>query len=159
MSVNEFEDVYRTDGVRAALSHLLVQSNFRFIGIWGSQQGRSKALVHVDREQPQQVSTATVGDHETYCRFVRDSHGPVLIADSTADERCAAHPAKSTVLSYVGVPLLTPEGEVLGTLCYYDLVPRDSTEIDVELLLNVATFIVQNNAIPTWDGATTAPTW
>ena len=38
---------------------------------------------------------------------------------------------------------MTPEGEILGTLCYYDQVPRDPAQLDLELMLRVASSLAQ----------------
>jgi PAS domain S-box-containing protein len=52
----------------------------------------------------------------------------VLIPDTTADERFANHPlviGDPNIRFYAGAPLITKEGDCLGTLCVIDPQPRD----------------------------------
>ena len=53
---------------------------------------------------------------------------PLIVPDATADARFADNPlvtGDSHVRFYAGVPLRSPEGQPLGTLCVLDTVPRD----------------------------------
>ena len=56
----------------------------------------------------------------------------MVIPDLTMDERFAHYPViteEPKIRFYAGVPLVTPEGYSVGTLCVMDRVPRDlSTE-------------------------------
>jgi hypothetical protein len=40
------------------------------------------------------------------------------------------------------------EGTLLGTLCHYDLVPRDPSTIDLELMLQVASTLARRDLVP-----------
>jgi hypothetical protein len=42
----------------------------------------------------------------------------------------------------------SPEGDVLGTLCHYDVVPRDSSQIDLALMCEIASALEQWQAVP-----------
>ena len=46
-------------------------------------------------------------------------------AISTMGLYAEGHPARETILSYCGVPVMNELGVILGTLCHYDVVPRD----------------------------------
>ncbi|MFI1989888.1 response regulator [Actinoplanes sp. NPDC020271] len=61
---------------------------------------------------------------------------PVLIADSRENEEYADTPlfAVSGVRSYASVPLHSPEGHVVGTLCVMDEKPGTCTEDTVQIL-------------------------
>ena len=51
-----------------------------------------------------------------------------VVRDALADGRFAAHPSVASdprIRFYAGVPLITSQGEALGTLCVVDQVPRD----------------------------------
>jgi len=39
-------------------------------------------------------------------------------------------------------------GEVLGTLCHYDLVPQDPEQVNIELIIQVASALAQGGQIP-----------
>ncbi|NEP51213.1 MAG: GAF domain-containing sensor histidine kinase [Moorea sp. SIO3C2] len=73
---------------------------------------------------------------ECFCSYVVDSHQMLAINDTVANPVFA-----SSVLvhhygirSYLGAPLLTADGECLGTLAVMDLVPRNFTTKDYEFL-------------------------
>ena len=61
-------------------------------------------------------------------------------------------PARDTVPSYCGIPIVDPEGELIGTLCHYDLVPRDPESLDLELLLQVSSALARSGLIPPYPG-------
>ncbi|MEP0911459.1 ATP-binding protein [Leptolyngbya sp. GB1-A1] len=61
----------------------------------------------------------------------------LIVPDALEDERFATHPrvtSNLTIRFYAGMPLLTPTGEVLGTLCVIDRVPRTLTPQQIEVL-------------------------
>lgn len=66
---------------------------------------------------------------ESFCAHALHSPDqPLVVPDTTADERFADNPAVTGddgVRFYAGVPLLSPEGQPLGTLCVSDRVPRE----------------------------------
>ncbi|MGI4791805.1 MAG: GAF domain-containing protein [Janthinobacterium lividum] len=68
-------------------------------------------------------------DLETgFCPFTVSQRQTLIIPDALADPRFRDNPAAQAdppIRFYAGVPLTTPEGHVLGTLCVVDLVPRE----------------------------------
>ena len=149
-SFQTFQDAFHADGLRAALSELLKLTDYRFIGIWRFQDGRSAAAVHYDRENPVETTAAEVPECATYCTLVRDARAPFMTADALLDPRLAGHPARDVVLTYCGMPLMDSAGTVLGTLCHYDLVPRDPEQINIELMLMVSSFLALNGLVPAY---------
>jgi diguanylate cyclase (GGDEF)-like protein len=64
----------------------------------------------------------------------------LIVPDALADRRFATNPlvtCEPYIRFYAGVPLLTPEGHVLGTLCVIDYVAREMTSGQVEALLTL----------------------
>ena len=143
-----FARTLETDGIRAALVYLRGLTDYRYLSIYRSRGDLARAAVHVDRDDPGATDTAEVAETATYCTFVRTSGGPFATADAPRDARLDGHPKQHALASYCGVPILTPEGELLGTLCHYDVVARDPGQLDLELLLQVASRLVQSGAIP-----------
>lgn len=145
-----FTRLMATDGLRMALYALLRRTDYRYIGIFRFQAGMATSVVHVDREDLLATQAAEVPETATYCCHVRDSGNAFVTVDSMRDSRTAGHAAREVVRSYCGMPILTPEGELLGTLCHYDLVPRDPEQLDVELLLQVSSHLAQHHLVPAY---------
>lgn len=148
-----FHRILEAEGVRDALAYLVGLTDYRFIGIFRFRDGKATTAVHYDRANPAELRTAEVPDTATYCCFVRDSHGTFVTANSLADERLATHAARDRVLAYCGVPVLNAEGELLGTLCHYDVVPRDPEQLDMHLLLEVASALAYGGHVPPYPKA------
>ena len=81
-----------------------------------------------------------------YCPIVVEQAAPLVISDTHADPVHAANPAASEggIRFYAGVPLLTDEGHVLGTLCVLDKAPRPAglTSEQLEMLSALASQVV-----------------
>ena len=140
-------------GLREALGNLLKRTDYRFIGIWRFENGKANAAVHFDREHPEMTTSEEVPDTATYCCYVRESGQPFKTPNTLIDERVASHPAKSTVQSYCGVPVMDSSGNILGTLCHYDLVPRDTEQVSLELMMSVASYLALGGHVPPYPKA------
>lgn len=144
----QFARVLASSGARDALAYVLGLSDYRFIGIFRFKDGKANAAIHYDRENPSQLHATEVPDTATYCCFVRDSKGVFTTVNALVDPRLDEHPARAEVLAYCGVPVLDPEGHLLGTLCHYDVAPRDASQLDLELLVQVAATLQQGDHVP-----------
>ncbi len=140
-------------GVRAALVHLLMETDYRYIGIFRFEGGMATAAVHYDRENPDQLRIAEVPQNTTYCYFIKESHGVFTTPNALADERLVLHPARTTVQSYCGVPILDREGMLLGSLCCYDVVPRSVEQVDMGLMMRVANMLAEGHHVPAYPKA------
>jgi GAF domain-containing protein len=147
-SFQRFNETLNKDGVREALAFLLGLTDYRFIGIWRFNDGHANAAVHVDRENPSVMRSQEVPDSATYCCYVRDSKGVFMTAHAMLDPKTEGHPARESVPAYWGVPVMDPEGNVLGTLCHYDLVPRDPEQVDIDLMIQVASTLARGKHLP-----------
>lgn len=148
VAFNVFANLLATDGVRAALYSILRRSSYRFIAIFRFKDGKATSSVHVDRDNLAVTQADEVPDTATYCAYVRGSARPFVTADASADDRTIGHPARDVVLSYCGVPIMESDGTLLGTLCHYDVVPRDPGELDLALLLQVCSALSQSGLVP-----------
>lgn len=43
---------------------------------------------------------------------------------------------------------MDPDGDLIGTLCHYDLLPRDPEQLDLELLLQAASALSAPGVVP-----------
>jgi PAS domain S-box-containing protein len=69
---------------------------------------------------------------------------PLNLPEATAREGVAALPAVTSgqVRAYLGVPLISASGHVVGALAVYDPEPRGWSEDEVELLVNLGASVV-----------------
>ncbi len=148
VALNVFASLLDKEGVRAALYSLLRRSDYRFISIFRFQDGKATSVVHVDRQDLNVVQADEVADTATYCCYVRSASAPFVTDDAASDPRTATHVAKDVIRSYAGFPIVAAGGEVLGTLCHYDTAPRDSKQLDVNLLKEVAQLLAAPGRVP-----------
>ncbi|MBR8834527.1 MAG: PAS domain S-box protein [Stigonema ocellatum SAG 48.90 = DSM 106950] len=83
----------------------------------------------------------------SFCMHLGDV---LVIPDTLADERFATNPVVTSypyVRFYVGVPLMTADGEAIGALCIADRVKREISPEQVEALRAVSRLIVRQLGI------------
>ena len=151
-----FSRTLQASGVRAALAYLLGLTDYRFISIFRFENGQANAAVYYDRENPQLLGVDEAPDTATYCCYVRDSGGAFMTANAMQDPRLEHHPKRASLLAYCGVPVMDPEGVLIGTLCHYDVVPRDLQQIDMELMVQVASALAYGGHVPPYPRAAAA---
>ncbi|MGY1731093.1 GAF domain-containing SpoIIE family protein phosphatase [Geodermatophilus sp. SYSU D01045] len=76
----------------------------------------------------------------SFCQYVRATARPLVVRDAREVEVLAANRAIDDlgVVAYCGVPLVGPDGDVVGAVCAIDSRPRDWTDADVAVLTQVA---------------------
>ena len=76
----------------------------------------------------------------TFCHYAIESDGPLVIPDTRADPVYSQVPTVTSlgVAAYVGIPLVTEEGHAIGSFCAIDFAPRAWTDMDVEVLSELA---------------------
>ncbi len=152
----DFAVKHRSEGLRPALAQLLKMTDYRFIGIWRFEDGKANAVVHYDRENPEVTTSSEVPETATYCCYVRETGQPFKTPNALVDERLAEHPAREAVATYCGVPVMDSFGNILGTLCHYDVVPRDPEQISIPLMLNVASYLALGGHVPPYQSSAQA---
>ncbi|MDQ3096304.1 MAG: GAF domain-containing protein, partial [Actinomycetota bacterium] len=72
----------------------------------------------------------------SFCKYVIATGEALLVDDARADPRTCANPGIDTmgVAAWAGFPVHAPSGEVLGTFCVVDTVPRHWSHRDVVIL-------------------------
>ena len=71
-----------------------------------------------------------------YCETVMKTRQPLLVPDALRDEQWRSNPdIKLGMISYLGVPIVWPDGEVFGTICVLDKKPNEYGELYRKLLL------------------------
>ncbi|MBD0300770.1 MAG: PAS domain-containing protein, partial [Tolypothrix sp. T3-bin4] len=69
----------------------------------------------------------------------------VVVPDTLADEKLANNAVVTGyphVRFYAGVPLITPKGDMLGTLCVIDQVPKELSQKQVEALVALSRLVI-----------------
>lgn len=76
----------------------------------------------------------------SFCKHVVADDSALVVTDAALDERFRSHPAvdELRVRAYLGVPLRSPQGLPLGSLCAIDEVPHAWTAQDVATLHDLA---------------------
>jgi len=103
----------------------------------------------VDRDRQWFKAQRGMGRQETpraisFCTHTIQQREPLIVTDALADPRFAASPlvtGSPHVRSYAGIPLRTPEGYNVGSLCAMDTVVRHFTVAEVAILTNFATIV------------------
>ena len=93
--------------------------------------------------QPEVVGTESRLE-DSLCTVTAQLRVPLVVPDAPEDTRVATLPpvTSGVVGSYLGVPLVTADGSVLGSLCAFDADPRDWSDGDVEVLEQLAASVV-----------------
>ena len=81
---------------------------------------------------------------QSFCRFAVESGQPLVIDDARTHPLVQDNAAIGTlgIAAYAGIPLITREGDVLGSFCAIDHVPRHWTEREVQLLTELAAMVM-----------------
>jgi PAS domain S-box-containing protein len=75
-------------------------------------------------------------DTGLYCETVINTQRLLLVPDARTDEQWRSNPdIKVGMISYLGVPIVWPDGEVFGTICVLDRRPNEYSEVYRNLLL------------------------
>lgn len=132
--LRELQEALETEGVRPLLAILNARAPHRFTGIYRLEPPLLRNVHLFDRENPSLEVGADASLRETYCSITAFTAAPFATEDAAEDQRLADHPAAESTLSYCGVPLLDDAGVAVGTLCHFDLIPREIPEEEVSIL-------------------------
>lgn len=80
----------------------------------------------------------------SYCATSVRTGAPYVVPDAATDVLHRLNPTATSdgIRAYAGAPLITSSGEVLGSCCVIDVVPRDFTEADIAVLEQEAAAVV-----------------
>ena len=80
----------------------------------------------------------------SFCQHVVAGREPVVVADARRDPRLLDNLAirDLKVIAYLGVPLVTSDGQAVGTLCVIDQEPRTWTTEEVDTVRDLAAAVV-----------------
>jgi len=77
---------------------------------------------------------------ETFCHHVVDQELPVVIPDTRADLRYRQVPTVESlgIAAYIGIPVRSRDGSILGSLCVIDSSPRAWSDLEVRIMVEFA---------------------
>ena len=80
----------------------------------------------------------------SFCRHAVASGEPFIVSDARTHPIVRDNPAVSElgVIAYAGIPLITREGQTLGSFCVVDTRPREWTAEDIEALRSLAAAVM-----------------
>jgi PAS domain S-box-containing protein len=83
--------------------------------------------------EPDEVACLNTG---LYCETVMNTRRPLIVADALQDDAWKSNPdIKLGMISYLGVPINWPDGEIFGTICALDKKSNEYSELYLRLLL------------------------
>jgi PAS domain S-box-containing protein len=83
--------------------------------------------------EPNELAPLNTG---LYCETVMKTRLPLLVADALRDESWKSNPdIKLGMISYLGVPISWPDGEIFGTICVLDNKSNAYSELFLRLLI------------------------
>src|SRR5436305_8366869 len=93
--------------------------------------------------EPWATSRETPLSH-SFCQHVVAAREPVIVTDAREDSRFIDNLAIRDlgVIAYLGVPLITAEGQAIGTLCVIDHHPRIWTKDEIGLVTDLTAAVV-----------------
>lgn len=85
----------------------------------------------------------------SFCQHVVTSGAALIVEDAREHPLVCANPAVTElgVLAYLGVPLTTPAGHVLGSLCAVDTKIREWSKHDLALMHDMAAIVMRELAL------------
>ena len=129
-----FEQALESGGLQKALGFLNQRVEHRYTAVYRLKSGVLHNAYLEDKMQemrPEYLEAVPLGT--SFCQFVlRD--GVFATANSAEDRRLDGHPYQGAMVAYTGVPLVDASGELIGTICHFDVTERSLVDAEFELL-------------------------
>src|SRR3954469_392006 len=121
----------------ARLAARLLRTPVALVSLLEEDEQVFAGQVGIPAEHPYARSTPLT---HSFCLTAAALRGPVTTSDARTDARFAGNPAIEDlgVIAYAAWPLLTADGNVLGSLCAIDSEPREWSDDDLEVLRDLA---------------------
>ena len=132
-----FRSVLAREGLHAALAYLNARTSFRFTGVYQFDGVTLRSVALFDRCSPETLRGPDTPTSQTWCAITGSRGDVVEILDGRTDDRYPWMHGKPTV-AYYGVPVFDDRHEVIGTLCHFDVEPRQVAESEKPVLRTAA---------------------
>jgi len=129
-----FSTALTGQGAASALAYLNAGVPHRYSALYRVGDGILRnLLLHDKLGEMRPEFLAAVPFESSFCQFVlRD--GSFRTDDSGTDARLDGHPYQGVMVSYHGVPLIGNSGELIGTLCHFDVAQHGISDEEFALL-------------------------
>ena len=144
---DQLQFLLRSLQIRPALQALNGLTDYRFTAVYRFTSRGAANLVIYDRLSDPPEVLLVVPEGASYCGIVRDTRDAFLVTRSLEDGRVFDHPARESIQSYCGVPMIGEDGAVFGSLCHFDFEPHDAPDNVIELMHAVARFLDPTSGI------------
>jgi len=133
-SIELFVSTLNTQGASAALGYLNAGVLHRFSAIYRLFDDRFQSVLLLDKlGEATPAYLDVIPFNLSFCQFVLGD-GFFSTDDSAADRRLDGHPYQGVMTSYCGVPIVSDGGNLIGTLCHFDLTPQSVMKKEFGLL-------------------------
>lgn len=91
------------------------------------------------------LTSSELPRYSSFGNYTISQNSPTIVEDARQDMRFRDNPVvinSPFYRSYIGVPLITPDGHHIGALCAADLVPRQYSDENVKWLERMAELVV-----------------
>lgn len=133
----QVQNALQAQGLHAALRILNSRTPFRFTGVYRFDGEVLRNVALFDRWAPEKRQGEDAPIAQTFCGIVGSVDQAVEVVDGRTDQRFPWMQG-NPVVSYCGTPIRDAEGQVVGTLCHFDLKPVQSISSELPLLARAA---------------------
>jgi len=138
-----FKGILKTDGLWAAMRWLNDRVPYRFTAIFAFQGDLLHNLCLVDKDNANITRCPDQAITDSYCIYIHRSGERFSVEDALLDGRVEGHPKQRSYHCYYGIPLVGPDGNLLGTVCHFNSAPIRVTEDIVVALDDLAPLIAE----------------
>ena len=147
--VSHLRELLARHGVRPLLVFLNGLTAFRYSAVFRFDSGNLKTVCFYDRDDPREDAVPEIPVTASYCVFVRDRGRVFSLPDSLVEPCVASHPKRGQINAYCGAPLFDADGNVIGSICHFNLSPVAIGERDGKLLeLAAELLMTHHEAVP-----------
>lgn len=132
--ISTFRSVLKASGALASLAYLNAGVPHRYTAVYRIEADMLRnVLLHDKQGEIRSDFLEVVPLNTSFCQFVlRD--GLFKTEDSGLDPRLNGNPHQGVVVCYHGVPMMGTDGELMGTLCHFDLTEHSISDREFDLL-------------------------
>jgi GAF domain-containing protein len=140
---DQFQMTMEAGGLLAAMRWLNQRVPYRHTAIFAFDGDNLRNVCLVDKYNPAVTRCGDQPITESYCIYVHRSSRPFSVQNASLDSRVEDHPKRNNYNCYYGIPLLSADGKLLGTVCHFDPDPVAVTDDIVTVLDDVAPLIAR----------------